>query len=534
MRGRPCEEFPLPAHVCHRAVEARDARFDGVFFVAITSTGIYCRPVCPSRPANPRNRRFFGSAAAAERDGYRPCYRCRPELAPGRALVDSVARLASAAVERIAAGALNARPVRSLARDLHVGERHLRRALQREVGASPVELALTYRLLMAKRLLADTSLDMSRVAFASGFQSLRRFNAAVRERYGVAPSALRRASARSAEAGGSANGKGTGCDPFVLTLAYRPPLDWDAVLAFLDRNGTRGMEIVVGQRYGRTVRVGEASGVVFAEDVTARHEIDIEISESLVSVLMPLLAKLRRLFDLDAEPTIIDTHLRDAGLNDSVAARQGVRVPGAIDGFEAALLALLHDTPGGAALAARVIRELGDPIETDTPGLDRISPAPARVVEAGEKRLRALGVPRGRADAIVSIARSLVDGSLRLDPDDNVAGTLRLLTETHGLDEQAASAIVMRALYWPDAFPANDPAILRQARATTADELRQCAEAWRPWRAYAAMYLWMHAVDSTAGSDATRRQPIVTSSAPELAVVYGGPDAQPEQRRPAW
>jgi AraC family transcriptional regulator of adaptative response / DNA-3-methyladenine glycosylase II len=203
-----------------------------VFFVAITSTGIYCRPVYPSRPADPGSRRFYASAAAAERGGFRPCLRCRPELAPGRALVDAVHRLASAATDRIAAGALNGRPVASLASERYVSERHLRRAVKRElrVSPSPVELAQSYRLLMAKRLLADTSLDMSRVAYASGFQSLRRFNAVVRERYGMAPTALRRAARSQPVSQRAKSGNGSPGGPIQLTLAYRPParVDRDA------------------------------------------------------------------------------------------------------------------------------------------------------------------------------------------------------------------------------------------------------------------------------------------------------------------
>jgi AraC family transcriptional regulator of adaptative response / DNA-3-methyladenine glycosylase II len=184
----------LSPQICHRAVDARDVRFDGLFFVAIVTTRIYCRPTCPSRRANPDHRRFFDSAAAAARAGFRPCLRCRPELAPGRALIDVVSCLAHQAAHRICAGALNGRSVADLAAELGVSERHLRRALRRELGVSPVELAQTHRLLLAKRLLADTALSVTDIAFASGFESLRRFNVAFHERYGMSPSALRRSS----------------------------------------------------------------------------------------------------------------------------------------------------------------------------------------------------------------------------------------------------------------------------------------------------------------------------------------------------
>ncbi|HET9440385.1 MAG TPA: Ada metal-binding domain-containing protein, partial [Longimicrobiales bacterium] len=231
-------EAELTPDVCQRAVRARDPRFDGVFFVAITSTGVYCRPVCPARVTHPERRRFFPSAAAAEHAGYRPCLRCRPELAPGRALCDAVSRLADAAAQRIAAGALNGRSVGELARDLCVGERHLRRALERQLGVSPLELAQTHRLLLAKRLLADTDLPITRIAYASGFQSLRRFNSVFRERYRMPPNALRRARRtprtwlRTEEH-----------DLLQLTLSYRPPLAWDPLLSWLSEEAIAGVEV---------------------------------------------------------------------------------------------------------------------------------------------------------------------------------------------------------------------------------------------------------------------------------------------------
>jgi AraC family transcriptional regulator, regulatory protein of adaptative response / DNA-3-methyladenine glycosylase II len=401
--------------------------------------------------------------------------------------MDSVSRLASAAAERIAGGALNARPVASLAADLHVSERHLRRALQREAGVTPVELAQTHRLLMAKRLLADTSLDMSQIAYASGFRSLRRFNAAVRERYGIPPTHLRRASRRRSDDGRTRAGPRR--DVLALTLSYRPPIAWNAILEFLARNATPGIEVVDEWRYGRTVRIGDSCGVIFAEVNVARAAVNVEVSATLVPVLMPLLAGLRRLFDLDADPSVIDAHLRETGLADLVSERPGIRVPGAIDGFEAAFLALLHDAPGGADLAARVVCNLGARIDTETPGLDRITPDPARVAEAGEQRLAALGASPGLARSIVSLARAVATRSLRLDPGEDADETFRRLVEIYHVGEHAATMIVMRALCWPDAFPTCDAAPMQAGDPPTLDDLAERVEAWRPWRAYAAMHL---------------------------------------------
>ena len=473
----------LPAQVCQRALDARDARFDGLFFVGIVTTGIYCRPTCPSRRADPDHRRFFNSAAAAEHAGFRPCLRCRPELAPGKTLIDAVSRLASTAAQRIAAGALNGRSVADLAADLGVSERHLRRALRRELGVAPVELAQTHRLLLAKRLLAETTLSVTDIAFASGFESLRRFNVAFRERYGNSPSALRRPSAAR-----KSN------DFLRMTLAYRPPLAWDVLTAFLRRDATPGVEVVEGRRYGRTVRLDGRSGVVFAEDSPAEAQVKVDIAPSLLPVLMPLLARLRQLFDLDAQPTMVDAHLERGGLAALVRRRRGVRLPGALDGFEIGLRALLRGaaSSGSAAreLAGRVAAALGEPLDTGVPALHRLTPGAERVAGAGAAGLAALGVPRRRADLVLAFARAVAEGALRLEPGNDVAETHGALVEL-GIDERLATTIVMRALYWPDAFPCSDRALQDAAGATSPRSLRARAKKWRPWRAYAALHLWL-------------------------------------------
>jgi len=298
------------------AADARDRRFDGVFFVAITTTHIYCRPGCPSRTAYHRHRRFFDSAAAAERAGFRPCMRCRPELAPGRAGVplDAVSHLAREASQRIAAGALNGHNVVDLACDLHVSERHLRRALERELGVAPHELAQTHRLLLAKRLIVDTDLPMTRVAYASGFQSLRRFNAVFRAQYRMSPSALRRGRKTPGRVEGSLR----------LTLSYRPPLAWQPLVEALG---------CVGPRYEHTIEIGGNRGVVIVENAAAESHLIVDIAESLLPVLMPVIAGVRRVFDLDAEPAVIGAHLAERGLGESVGRWPGVRVPGKWDGF---------------------------------------------------------------------------------------------------------------------------------------------------------------------------------------------------------
>jgi AraC family transcriptional regulator, regulatory protein of adaptative response / DNA-3-methyladenine glycosylase II len=506
----------LRADVFARALDARDARFDGVFFVGITTTGVYCRPVCPARVAYRDHRRFFRSAAAAERAGFRPCMRCRPELAPGLALIDAVPRLARAAAHRIAAGALNGRTVADLARDLGVGERHLRRALEREIGVSPLELAQTHRLLLAKQLLADTRLAVTRVAYSSGFQSLRRFNAAFREQYRMAPSAVR----RRFRSRSSANALLPEDAPLHLSLAYRAPFAWDALLDFLQRDAIDGVEIVDGSRYARTIQIDGVSGFVVVENAALKmnalragvsvpgptgfarrpahasvSHVNVAISASLVPTLMPLLARMRQLFDLDADPSVIDAHLVESGLGPLVARRPGVRIPGAIDGFDVAFRALLRGRAragrrrSSSDPARRVAWALGEPIETGIPGLSRLSPTAARVADAGTARLEALGISRSRATASVAVARLVAEGKLRLEPGSGVGATRRALTEITGVGDQLATTIMMRALYWPDALSLTDRALQRAAGVSTPRELRVRAEQWRPWRGYAALHL---------------------------------------------
>ena len=474
----------LQPDICQRAVRARDVRFDGIFFVGITTTRVYCRPVCPARVSYPERRRFFDSAASAERAGYRPCLRCRPELAPGRALMDAVPRLARLAAQRIAAGALNGQSVTDLAGELGVSERHLRRALERELGVSPAELAQTHRLLLAKRLLAETSLPVTRVAFASGFQSLRRFNSVFRERYRLSPSALRRAAPSAGN--GSAS---PASDAVTLTLAYRPPLDWSMLVGRLAREAVPGMAVVDGMRYARTVRLEGRTGAIAASNVPAKSHLEVAVSLSLLPVLMPLLARLRHLFDLDAEPAMVDAHLAQHGLARAVRRRPGVRIPGAIDGFEIALRSLLAEE--GAALFERVLGELGEGVETGISGLTRLAPGPERVAQAGPSALTGVGVPRAAAESVVGVARALVTGALRLQPGSDVVATHRALLEMEGVGERLATMIVMRALYWPDAFPTADPDLQRAVGAAGRRELREHAERWRPWRAYAAQHLWL-------------------------------------------
>jgi AraC family transcriptional regulator of adaptative response / DNA-3-methyladenine glycosylase II len=500
---------------CQRAACSHDPRFDGVFFIGVTTTRIYCRPICPARVSISSHRRFFVSAAAAERAGYRPCLRCRPELAPGRAPVDAMSRLAFAAAARIGGGALNGCSVADLARDLSVSERHLRRALERAMGVSPLELAQTHRLLLAKRLLADTALSVTDVAFASGFQSLRRFNTVFRERYRLCPSRMRRAT-RVDRGGRSTAAPALGVveparDVVRLTLAYRPPLGWDVVLRLLERDALPGVEHVDARRYLRAVRLDGRSGVVSVTDggpggrATARAtgpRLDVEVSLSLLPALMPLLARLRQLFDLDADPVVIDAHLAQGGLAERVARCPGIRVLGALEPFDVVLGSLVRGAGSRGRSSdplARVVRELGEPIDTGIPALRSLAPTSARVADAGPCKLVSLGVPPGRARALATVAGLLVDGGLSLAAGSDVAAARRALLAIEGISDRLATRILTRTLYWPDAFAPSDAALQRAAGASGPGTLRALAQRWRPWRAYAALHLEL-------GEDAGRRE----------------------------
>jgi AraC family transcriptional regulator, regulatory protein of adaptative response / DNA-3-methyladenine glycosylase II len=469
---------------CFRALSARDARFDGLFFVGVTTTGIYCRPICAARTPGPSRCRFFGNAFMAERAGFRPCLRCRPELAPGLAPVDAVERAARAAAGRIEAGALNnGGSLTKLARDLGLSARQLRRAVRREFGVSPVALAQTQRLLLAKQLLAESDLPMIEVAFASGFDSVRRFNALFRSHYHLTPTRMRRASA-AGRAVGSVR----------LTLAYRPPLAWNELLRFLAGRATDGVEWISGAAYHRTAAVGHHRGWLKVVPIAGRHALGVELATSLVPALPELLARLKNLFDLSARPDVIAAHLAsDWRLAGALARCPGLRVPGAFEGLEMTVRAVLGQrvsVRAATTLAGRLALGLGEPVETPFPALNRLSPSPARLAATDESELRALGISGPRAAAIRVLAQAVEQRQLDLQPGPDPEAVAAALRGFPGVGDWTAQYVAMRALRWPDAFPASDLGLLKALGETSAARVRAASEAWRPWRAYAAMYLW--------------------------------------------
>jgi AraC family transcriptional regulator of adaptative response / DNA-3-methyladenine glycosylase II len=474
----------LDSRTCYRALKARDARFDGRFFVAVSSTRIYCRPVCTVKPPKRENCRFFPSAAAAESNGYRPCLRCRPELAPGNASVDAISRLAQAAASMMEDRTLDREGLDTLAGRLGITDRHLRRAFGAEFGVSPVEFAQTQKLLLAKRLLTDTALPVTEVVFASGFGSVRRFNALFRQRYRLKPGQLR--SQRGAAPAAAV------ADVLKFELSFRPPFDWPAVSAFLGARAIAGVEAVEGGCYRRTVRIPidgkEHSGWIAVEMSPRKPTLLVAVSASLAKALPPVLSRVKALMDLACHPAEVAQALG------TLAKRHpGLRVPGAFDGFEMAVRAILGQqvtVAGARTVAGRFAATFGDPVATPFDSLTTLFPTATRVAALSPGRIARLGMPGARARTVVALAREVADGRLALVPNADIETTLDTLRALPGIGEWTAQYIAMRALSWPDAYPHTDLGVMKALGETGARRVLAAGEAWRPWRAYAVMHLW--------------------------------------------
>jgi AraC family transcriptional regulator of adaptative response / DNA-3-methyladenine glycosylase II len=477
----------LDSDACYRALAARDARFDGLFFVGVATTGIYCRPVCAARTPGRARCAFFRTATEAEGAGFRSCFRCRPELAPGAAPVDAVSRVVARATRRIEEGALSdGGSVDELARELGVSGRHLRRAMQAELGVSPLALAETRRLALARQLIVDTALPLTEVAFASGYGSVRRFNAAVRARFGRSPSTMRR--------GGRQRGEGEGGD-VTVALHYRAPYDWAAILAYLGSHAMPGVEAVRDGVYRRTAAFGARRGWLTVAHDGTRGALRVTVSASLAGALMTVVARLRRLFDLDAQPQLIAAHLaRDPRLAAHVRARPGLRVAGAFDPFEAAARAVLGQQVSVAAartLAGRLAARFGDRLDTPHAELTHLHPAAAVIAEQPASALAArLGMPGQRAATLRALAAAVSAGELSLEAEDTLDGLVARIAALPGVGPWTAHTVAMRAFGWPDAFPDGDLVLRKALGGISARSARALAEPWRPWRAYGAAHLW--------------------------------------------
>lgn len=492
----------LDPNACYRAVSTRDPRFDGRLFTGVLTTGIYCRPVCPARTPKRENVTFFPTAAAAQEAGFRPCLRCRPETSPDLGAWRGSSNTVSRALALIEAGALDDGDVDALAARLGVGGRQLRRLFRQHLGAAPVSVAQTRRVLLAKQLIHETRLSMADVALASGFGSVRRFNETFQQLFGRPPGDLRRSGA--GEVGAAAG--------VTLRLAYKPPYDWDQLVAFLAGRAIPGVEVVTQSRYARTLAVGGRLGVVAVEPARDRDALAVSVRFTDMTVLPAVIARVRRVFDLTADPLAIGAHLSaDPDLAPLIAARPGLRAPGAWDGFELAVRAILGQqitVSAATRLAGRIVGAYGEPLAAEfaEPGLTHVFPKPERLVGAD---IAALGMPRARGHALERLAAAACADAGLFTPMGELEAQVARLKALPGIGEWTAQYIALRELREPDAFPHGDVALVRALERLTGErpgfpELSRRAERWRPWRAYAALHLW--AADAASAPPKTTKE----------------------------
>jgi len=462
----------LDPDACYRALRTHDPRFDGRFFVGVSSTRIYCRPVCTVRLPRREHCHFFASAAAAEVEGYRPCLRCRPELAPGNASVDAIARLAQGAVDLIENGVLDAGGIEHLSARVGVTSRHLRRIFDAEFGVSPIEYAQTQRLLLAKRLLTDTAMPVTEVALASGFASVRRFNALFKSRYRMAPGRLREA-------------RGVKALPAALAfeLSYRPPYDWDSMLEFLGSRAIEGIEAVTRDAYVRSIAAVHRGAIhvgrIEVRRAAKRPALRVSVSPSLAAAIPAVLSRVKHAFDLACEPEVVA-----AALGEIAAARPGLR---AVVGQQISVRA-------ARTMLGRIVRAFGDELPVEQGAVPmRLFPRETKIAALAPEDLMSLGMTRARARTLIGLAAAVASGEIRLEPESDVDATVAALTALPGIGTWTANYIAMRALRWPDAFLASDLVVLRAMGETQPARALRRSEAWRPWRSYAVIHLWRNA-----------------------------------------
>ncbi len=473
----------LDPEACYRAVKTRDSRFDGRLFVGVHSTGIYCRPICPARTPKFENLSFFTNAAAAQEAGFRPCLRCRPECSPEIGAWRGTSNTVSRALALIGDGFLDGEAdVDALAARLGVGERQLRRLFQKHLGASPISVAQTRRVHLAKQLIHDTSMSMVDVALASGFGSVRRFNDTFRTLYKRPPSELRRKSVHDPE--------------ITITLSYVPPYDWAAMMAFFGARAIEGVEVVTPERYMRAIELDGVQGTVSVAPVDGKNALAATIAFPNVKALPIIVSRLRRMFDVGADVRAITAHLKkDARLARAIKARPGLRVPGAWDPFELAMRAVLGQQITVAAarkLAGKLVAICGMPLSSSAPGLTHTFPSAARVADAD---LSGMGMPGARLRTLTTVAKAALAERDLFNTAVDLESAVARLCALPGIGDWTAQYIALRALHEPDAFPASDVGLLRAmdeslGKRATPDDLLAVAQSWRPWRAYAAQHLW--------------------------------------------
>jgi AraC family transcriptional regulator of adaptative response / DNA-3-methyladenine glycosylase II len=471
----------LDWQVCSRARLSRDPRFDGKFYIGVIGSGVYCRPICPAPTAKEKNVRYFPSAAAAAEAGFRPCLRCRPESSPGTPAWLGTSSTVSRALRLIGESGLEDGGIESLAERLGVGSRHLRRLFLRHLGATPMAVAQTRRLHFAKKLLDETTLPMSQVALASGFGCVRRFNASIRKVYHRTPTQIRRLMRESQIQPGN---------QYLFHLHFRPPYHWQGMLDFLAARATPGVEVVESGTYRRTISLNGRDGYFEVSLGEGRDALVVRIEFGDPHSLFFIIERIRAMFDLNADWAAIVQSLRsDPVLAARVEADPGVRVPGCWNGFELTTRAILGQqitVRGATALAGRLVSSFGKE-SSGARGLTHIFPSPEVLADA---KLGDIGLTGARTETIRALARAVCSGKISFEGVGDSDAFLNRLCEIPGIGKWTAQYVAMRALGEPDAFPSGDLGLLRAMALRSGPELEQRAEAWRPWRAYAAVYLW--------------------------------------------
>jgi AraC family transcriptional regulator of adaptative response / DNA-3-methyladenine glycosylase II len=471
----------LDWQVCSRARLSRDARFDGKFFIGVLTTGIYCRPICRAPTAQERNVRYYTSAAAAAAAGFRPCLRCRPECSPGTPAWLGTRNTVSRALRLISESGLEDGGVEALAEHLGVGTRHLRRLFLQHLGATPKAVGETRRLHFAKKLIDETSLPLGELALAAGFGCVRRFNACIRKVYDRTPSQLRRL-ARQTESQGS--------HQYLFRMRYRPPYHWEGMLAFLAARATPGVESVAGGVYRRSIAVNGVAGHFEVSRDEADDALVARVQFEEPRALFHITERIRSIFDLNADCAAIANGLRsDPMLAQMVVAQPGRRVPGCWSGFELAVRAILGQqitVNGATTLAGKIARAFGMPFAVSS-GLTHLFPTPEALAEANLSRV---GLTKARAHTVRSLARAVCRGQIQFEGIVDPDAFLQRLRLIAGIGKWTSDYVAMRALGDPDAFPSGDLGLLRAVGLESSRQLEQLAIGWRPWRAYAAIYIW--------------------------------------------
>jgi len=480
----------LDLQVCSRARLSRDPRFDGKFFIGVLTSRVYCRPICPAPTAKEKNCRYYPTAAAAAEAGFRPCLRCRPECSPGTPAWLGTPNTVSRALRLISESGLEDGGVEVLAERLGVGSRHLRRLFLRHLGATPLAVAQTRRLHFAKKLIDETSLPMTQVALASGFGCVRRFNAGIRKVYKRTPTQIRRLARKTAVQPDN---------QYFFQLRFRPPYNWNGVLAFLAPRATPGVEVVELGTYRRSISLNGGHGYFEVSHNQANHALDVRVQFGDPRSLFSIVERIRAMFDLNADWEVIVSSLKtDPALAPRLKAAPGLRVPGCWNGFELAVRAILGQqitVKGATVLAGRIATAFGQSFSAAN-GITHLFPAPEALADAG---LTSIGLPGARAETIRALARAVCDRRICFEGIVNSDDLLIRLCEIPGIGKWTAQYIAMRALGEPDAFPFGDLGLLRALDLANPRDLERRAEAWRPWRAYAAMYLWSVPGESAVG-----------------------------------